>query len=40
VRIDGLGDFVEAPALSADEKLLYFYRKVGSGFRIFAVPTP
>jgi len=40
VRIDGLGDFVEAPALSADEKLLYFHRKVGTGFRIFAVETP
>jgi hypothetical protein len=37
VHIAGLGDFVEAPALSADEKLLYFHRKVGSGFRIFAV---
>jgi hypothetical protein len=40
VRIDGLGDFVEAPALSADEKLLYFHRKVGTGFRLFAVETP
>ena len=40
VRIDGLGDFVEAPAPSADEKLLYFHRKVGAGFRIFAVETP
>jgi hypothetical protein len=40
VRIDGLGDFVEAPALSADEKLLYFHRRVGSEFRIFAVVTP
>ena len=40
VRIDGLGDFVEAPALSADEKLLFFHRRVGSGFRIFAVATP
>ena len=40
VRIDGLGDFVEAPAPSADEKLLYFHRKVGTGFRIFAVETP
>jgi hypothetical protein len=40
VRIDGLGDFVEAPALSADEKLLYFHRRVGTGFRIFAVEAP
>jgi hypothetical protein len=40
VRIDGLGDFVEGPALSADEKLLYFHRKVGDGFRIFAVAAP
>lgn len=37
VRLEGLGDFVEAPALSADEKLLYFHRRVGSGYRIFAV---
>ena len=35
-----LGDFVEAPALSADERLLYFHRKVGTDFRIFAVETP
>jgi hypothetical protein len=40
VRIDGLGDFVEAPALSADEKLLFLHRKLGDGFRIFAVTTP
>jgi hypothetical protein len=40
VRIDGLGDFVEAAALSADEKLVYFHRKVGTGFRIFAVDAP
>jgi hypothetical protein len=37
-RFEGLGDFVEAPALSPDEKLLYFHRRVGNGFRIFAVP--
>ena len=40
IRIDGLGGFVEAPALSPNEKLLYFHRKVGTGFRIFAVETP
>ena len=40
VRIAGLGDFVEAPALSADEKLLYFHRRVGTGYGIFAVDTP
>jgi len=34
-RLEGLGDFVEGPALSADEKRLYFHRKVGSSFRIF-----
>ncbi len=39
-RIEGLGDFVEAPALSPDEQLVYFHRKVGNGFRIFAVATP
>jgi hypothetical protein len=38
VPMPGLGDFVEAPALSPDEKLLYFHRRVGTGFRIFAVP--
>ena len=37
VRLEGLGEFVEGPALSADEKLLYFHRRVGAGFRIFAV---
>jgi hypothetical protein len=40
VRIDGLGDFVEAPALAADEQLVYFHRKVGAAFRIFAVAPP
>ena len=35
VRLDGLGDFVEAPALSSDEKLLYFHRRVGSDYKIF-----
>ena len=36
-RLEGLGDFVEGPALSANEKCLYFHRKVGSSFRIFTV---
>jgi len=40
VHIEGLGDFVEAPALSAGETLLYFHRKEGTGYRIFTVPTP
>ena len=40
VKIAGLGDFVEGPALSGDEQLVYFHRKVGNGFRIFAVATP
>jgi hypothetical protein len=40
MRIDGLGDLVEAPALSADEKLVSFHRKVGAGFRIFAIAAP
>jgi hypothetical protein len=39
VRLKGLGDFIEATALGADEKLLYFHRRVGTGFRIFAVPV-
>ncbi len=39
VRLEGLGDFVEAPALSPDENWLYFHCKVGSDFRIFAVPV-
>jgi len=34
-RLEGLGDFVEGPALSTDEKRLYFHRKVGTSFRIF-----
>jgi hypothetical protein len=40
LRIAGLGEFVEGPALSADEKLLYFHRQLGSGFAIFAVEVP
>jgi hypothetical protein len=40
MRIDGLGAFVEAPALAADERLVYFHRNVGNGFRIFAVAPP
>jgi hypothetical protein len=40
MRIHGLGAFVEAPAPSADEKLVNFHRKVGAGFRIFAVAAP
>jgi hypothetical protein len=38
VRFEGLGDFVEAPALSPDEKLLYFHRRTASGFRLFVAP--
>ncbi len=37
VRLEGLGDFVEGPALSPDENWLYFHRRVGSSFHIFAV---
>jgi hypothetical protein len=40
MKIAGLGDFVEGPALAADERLVYFHRKVGNGFRVFAVATP
>lgn len=36
-RLEGLGEFVEGPALSANEKRLYFHRKVGSSFHIFSV---
>ncbi len=39
LRLEGLGDFIEAPALSTDEKRLYFHRRVGSSFHIFAVPV-
>jgi len=39
-RIDGLGAFVEGPAPSEDDKLVYFHRKVGTGFRIFAFEAP
>jgi Tol biopolymer transport system component len=37
VLVEGLGDFVEAPALSPDEKLLYFHRRDGATFNIHAV---
>ncbi|HZW73146.1 MAG TPA: hypothetical protein VFF43_06340 [Caldimonas sp.] len=40
MKIAGLGDFVEGPALAADARLVYFHRKVGNGFRVFAVATP
>ncbi len=40
VRVEGLGEFVEGPALSADERLLYFHRKVGASFQIFAAALP
>ena len=40
VRIEGLGDFVEAPALSVGKARLSFQRQEGVGCRIFTVPKP
>ena len=40
VRIEGLGDFAEAPGLGAGESRLYFHREEGVGYRTFTVPTP
>ena len=40
VHLQGLGDFVEGTALSPNERLLYFHRKDGERFHLYAVPTP
>ena len=38
VHLAGLGDYVEGSALSPDEKLLYFHRKDGQRFNLYALP--
>ena len=40
VRIEGLGDFAEAPGLGAGESRLYFHREEGVGYRTCTAPTP
>jgi hypothetical protein len=40
VHIQGLGEFVEGTAFSADEHLLYFHRKDGERHNIYATPVP
>jgi Tol biopolymer transport system component len=37
-HVPGLGDYVEGPAFSANERLLYFHRKDGARFNLYAVP--
>lgn len=37
VRLEGLGDFVEAPTLSPDEQSMYYHRKVGEKYMLFKV---
>ena len=37
-HVPGLGDYVEGPAFSADERLLYFHRKDGARFNLYAMP--
>jgi hypothetical protein len=37
MRVQGLGDFVEGTAFSVDEQLLYFHRKDGDKFNLYAV---
>ena len=38
-HVEGLGEFVEGTALSPDERLLYFHRKDGKRFNLYAVPV-
>jgi len=37
-HVPGLGDYVEGPAFSPDERLIYFHRKDGARFNLYAVP--
>jgi hypothetical protein len=37
VHLDGLGEYVEGTAFSPDEKLLYFHRKDGKRFNVYAI---
>jgi hypothetical protein len=36
-RIDGLGDFVEAPTVSPDGRTLYYHARIAGRFRLFCV---
>lgn len=38
VHVEGLGEYVEGTALSPDEALLYFHRKDGQRFNLYAIP--
>ena len=38
VHLDGLGEYVEGTAFSADERLLYYHRKDGTRFNLYAIP--
>lgn len=38
VHLEGLGEFVEGTAFSADERLLYFHRKDGKRYNLYAIP--
>jgi hypothetical protein len=37
VHLEGLGEFVEGTAFSADERLLYFHRKDGKRYNLYAI---
>jgi len=39
VHVEGLGEYVEGTAFSADERLLYFHRKDGKRFNLYAIPV-
>ena len=39
-HMEGLGDFVEGPAFSANERLLYFHRTDGERFNLYAMQIP
>lgn len=38
VHLEGLGEYVEGTAFSADERLLYFHRKDGNRYNLYAIP--
>jgi len=39
VHLTGLGEYVEGSAFSPDERLLYFHRKDGTKFHLYAIPV-
>jgi hypothetical protein len=39
VHLSGLGDYVEGTALSPNERLLYFHRRDGEKFNLYAIPV-